>query len=43
MGLFANPDREELIWRSTLRTILGKTDADTDIEEYYEKNDLTPP
>lgn len=40
---FVNPEREDLIWRSTLRNVLGKTDADADIEEYYDQNELTRP
>ena len=43
MASFANPQREDLVWRSTLRNVLGKTDADADIEEYYDQNDLTRP
>jgi len=43
MASFANPEREDLIWRSTLRSVLGKTDADADIEDYYDENGLTKP
>lgn len=41
MASFVNPEREDLIWRSTLRSVLGKTDADANIEDYYDQNGLT--
>jgi len=40
MASFVNPEREDLVWRSTLRNVLGKTDIDTDIEDYYDENGL---
>ena len=43
MASFANLEREDLIWRSTLKNVLGKTDADADIEEYYDQNELIRP
>ncbi len=43
MASFVDPEREDLVWRSTLRNVLGKTDTDADIEEYNDQNDLTRP
>lgn len=43
MATFANPEREDLVWRTTLRNVLGKTDADADIEDYYIQNGQTRP
>lgn len=43
MASFVNPEREDLIWRSTLRNVLGKPDADANIEDYYDQNGLTRP
>ena len=43
MASFVNSEREHLVWRSTSRNVLGKIDADADIEEYYDQNDLTRP
>lgn len=31
------------MWRSTLRNVLGKTDVDADIEDYYDQNGLARP
>jgi len=36
-------EHRDFIFRSTLRKILGKTDADQEIEEYYADRGLTPP
>lgn len=33
---FVNSERKDLIRRSTLRNVLRKTDADANIEEYYD-------
>jgi len=43
MASFVNPARENMVWRSTLRNVLGKTDADADIEDYYDQNGLARP
>jgi len=36
-------EHRDFIFRTTLRKILGKTDADQEIEEYYADRGLTPP
>lgn len=37
---FVNSARKNMVWRSTLRNVLEKTDADVDIEDYYDQNNL---